>query len=70
MTGEIAAPAAGGSAATVSVITVNDNGRRFLADIFGSLARQTRPAAEVILVDNASTDDSVAFTRRAFPACG
>ena len=53
--------------ASVSVIIVNYNGQRFLDDLFASLARQTRPAEEVILVDNASTDDSVTYIRERFP---
>ena len=51
----------------VSVVVVNFNGRAHLADLLASLARQVRPADEVILVDNASTDGSVAFVRDAFP---
>ena len=53
--------------AQVSVIIVNYNGRHFLGECFGSLARQIRPADEVILVDNASTDGSVDYTREHFP---
>lgn len=53
--------------ATVSVIIVNYNGRHFLADLFESLAAQRRPADEVILVDNASSDESIAYTREHFP---
>src|SRR5881396_3311539 len=51
----------------ISVIIVNYNGRRFIRDLFESLARQTRPADEVIMVDNASQDDSVQFVREYFP---
>lgn len=53
--------------ATVSLITVNFNGRHFLDELFSSLARQSRPAEQVILVDNASTDGSVAYVAARFP---
>lgn len=53
----------------VSIIVVNWNGLddlpRCLASVFG----QRYADFEVILVDNASTDGSVAYVRRAFPAC-
>ncbi len=47
----------------LSLIIVNYNGRRHLDALCDSLARQTRPADEVIVVDNASTDGSVAHLR-------
>src|SRR5947207_12234201 len=50
----------------VSIIIVNYNGRHFLAELFDSLAGQTRPADEVIMVDNASSDGSVDFVRERF----
>jgi len=50
-----------------SVIIVNYNGRHFLGELFESLARQTRPADEVIMVDNASSDDSTDYVRERFP---
>jgi GT2 family glycosyltransferase len=53
--------------ARVSVIIVNYNGREFLGELFDSLARQTRPADEVVMVDNASADDSVTYTCERFP---
>jgi GT2 family glycosyltransferase len=51
----------------VSVVIVNHNGCDFLGELFESLARQARPADEVIMVDNASHDRSVAYTRQRFP---
>lgn len=51
----------------VSLIIVNYNGRHHLDDLCASLARQTRPADEVIIVDNASTDGSVAYLRERYP---
>ncbi len=52
---------------TVSVIILNWNGRPFLADCLNALQAQQYPHFEIILVDNASTDDSVAFVRNHFP---
>ncbi|MFL5330924.1 MAG: glycosyltransferase family 2 protein [Gemmataceae bacterium] len=53
----------------VSVIVVNFNGRRHLANCLTSLAEQTYPRHryEVIVVDNASSDGSVDFLRSDFP---
>ncbi len=53
--------------ARVSVVVVNWNGERYLRDCLGSLMAQTYDHAEVILVDNGSTDGSVELVRRAFP---
>ncbi len=50
----------------VSVIIVNYNGQHLLGELFESLAKQTRPADEVVMVDNASADDSVEYVRRHF----
>lgn len=52
----------------VSVIIVNYNGRHLLGSLFESLAHQTFPADEVILVDNASVDGSVDYVRQHFPS--
>lgn len=53
----------------VSVVIVNYNGNRFLPDCLESLRRQTLPRHryEVILVDNGSTDGSLALVREHFP---
>ena len=53
----------------VSIILVNYNGRRFLPACLEALARQRFPAwrTEVLLVDNASTDDSLALVRQHYP---
>jgi GT2 family glycosyltransferase len=53
--------------ASVSVVVVSWNGRRFLNDCLASLSLQTYPSCEVILVDNGSTDSSVSFAREKFP---
>ena len=52
-----------------SIIIVNHNGKHFLEECAASLADMDYPRDrfEVILVDNASTDDSVEYIRRYFP---
>ena len=52
---------------TVSVIIVNWNGRHHLETCLSALCKQTRPADEIIVVDNGSSDDSVAFVREHYP---
>ncbi|WNG35497.1 glycosyltransferase family 2 protein [Archangium minus] len=52
---------------TVSVIIVNYNGEKLLADCLGSLARQTYRDFEVIFVDNGSADASLARARELMP---
>ncbi|HET9820071.1 MAG TPA: glycoside hydrolase family 99-like domain-containing protein [Rhodanobacteraceae bacterium] len=48
----------------VSVIIPNYNYARHLRDRIGSIVRQTLPFYEVIILDDASNDDSVAVTER------
>lgn len=63
-----AAPANGRDAfRDVSVVIVTLNGRRHLERCLRALAEQRGVEFETILVDNASTDDSVSFVRKAFP---
>jgi glycosyltransferase involved in cell wall biosynthesis len=45
---------------TVTVVLTNYNHSRYLRESLGSLLNQTRPAEEYIIIDDASTDDSVA----------
>ena len=54
---------------SVSVIVVNLNGRELLVDCLDSLVGQNYPQdqVEVVLVDNGSSDDSVAFVRETYP---
>jgi GT2 family glycosyltransferase len=52
---------------TISVVIPNWNGRRFLERCLFALRRQTVGDVEVVLVDNASSDDSVELVRRSFP---
>ncbi|QDU21605.1 glycosyltransferase family 2 protein [Urbifossiella limnaea] len=53
----------------VTVLVVNFNGRRHLPACLAALAEQTLPRHrfEVVVVDNASRDDSVAWLRREHP---
>ncbi|MCA9301583.1 glycosyltransferase family 2 protein [Candidatus Saccharibacteria bacterium] len=55
---------------TASIVVVNWNGLRFLETFFDSLNGQTydREDYEIIMVDNNSSDDSVAFTEKNYPA--
>ena len=52
----------------VSVLVLNYNGKRFLDDCFNSLTQATYPNAEIIMIDNKSTDDSVAYVQEKFPS--
>ena len=47
------------AAATIALVMPNYNHSSFLPATLKSLLRQTRPADEIIVVDDASTDDSV-----------
>jgi glycosyltransferase involved in cell wall biosynthesis len=49
--------------ATVSCVVPVYNGERYLAEALRSILAQTHPVAEVIVVDNDSTDDSAAIAR-------
>ena len=50
----------------LSVLVVNWNGREHLDVCLSSLLQQTLAGIEVIVVDNASSDDSLAFLRERF----
>ncbi len=52
----------------VSVVIPNWNGAHHLVTCLDSLGRQTYPNFEIILVDNGSTDRSVALVRERYPA--
>ncbi|WP_219921547.1 glycosyltransferase family 2 protein [Rufibacter sp. XAAS-G3-1] len=51
---------------SVAVVILNWNGRRWLEQFLPSVL-QNSPETEVIVADNASTDDSVAFLRQHYP---
>jgi GT2 family glycosyltransferase len=56
-----------GSAIEVSIVIVNWNAKDLLRGCLRSIAGETRLPHEVIVVDNASRDDSVAMVRDEFP---
>lgn len=56
------------NAPLVSVIIVNYNGRAFLEKCLSSLLAQSYPSLEIILVDNASSDNSIDYIRKEFPS--
>jgi len=51
----------------VSVVIINYNGRKYLELFLPSVMASTYGNLEVVVADNASTDDSVAFIRERFP---
>lgn len=51
----------------LTVAVVNWNGHQHLAGCLGSLLANGYPELQIVLVDNASSDDSVAFTSRHYP---
>ncbi len=52
----------------ISVVVLNYNGKKFLDGCLSSLDRQTYRDFEVILVDNGSSDGSVAYVRKWYPS--
>jgi GT2 family glycosyltransferase len=52
---------------TVSVIIPNWNGERYLPECLDSLRAQTYPRLEIIVVDNGSSDGSVALVGEVYP---
>lgn len=53
-------------AAQISVVICNYNYAQYLAAAIESVLAQTLPASEIIVVDDGSTDDSVAFIRQRY----
>ena len=51
----------------VTIIVLNWNGRSYLDSCLTALSRLDYPRYSVVLVDNASSDDSVAFVQQQFP---
>ena len=51
----------------VTALVLNWNGARVVGDCLRSLLAQDYPALDILVVDNASTDDSAAIIRRDFP---
>jgi GT2 family glycosyltransferase len=53
---------------TVTIIVLNWNGRSYLEACLNALSIQTHKPERIILVDNGSTDDSVALVQQRYPA--
>lgn len=51
----------------VSVIILSKNGRRHLAECLPSVQAQTYPNVEIIIVDDASSDDTAVYVQTHFP---
>lgn len=60
-------PTAQSSRALISIVIPTWNGARHLAVCFNALRRQTLPPYEIILVDNASTDETRLIVERDHP---
>lgn len=54
----------------IAVVILNWNGRKYLEQFLPSLFLSSYPAYKVIVADNASTDDSVAFLQQHYPQVG
>lgn len=52
----------------VAVVILNYNGKRFLERFLPTVIERSGASAEIIVADNASTDDSVQFMRTHFPS--
>lgn len=52
----------------IAVVILNWNGKRYLEQFLPALIRYSSDVAEIIVADNASSDDSVEFLRTNYPA--
>lgn len=50
----------------VSIIILNHNGKRHVVDCLSSVLRSTYPKYQVVVIDNASTDESVELVQQLF----
>lgn len=50
-----------------AVVILNWNGKKFLEQFLPSVIQYSKDVAEIIVADNASTDDSVSFMQSCFP---
>ena len=51
----------------IAVVILNWNGRKMLEEFLPSVVEYSREEAEVIIADNASTDDSLAWLATHYP---
>jgi glycosyltransferase involved in cell wall biosynthesis len=56
------------AAVDVAVVIPNYNGKRWLPGVLGSIAAQTLAPADVLVVDDGSSDGSLALLAERFPA--
>jgi len=65
----VSRPSSDAASERVLVLILTYNGSRYLSDCLSSLARAagTKGTFEIVVVDNASTDDTVALIRRDWP---
>lgn len=52
---------------SVAVVLLNWNGKKFLAQFLPALLQSTYPGVQIIVADNGSTDDSIAFLEHNYP---
>src|SRR6478672_10806872 len=52
---------------SVAIVILNWNGRRYLEQFLPSVTAGIYSKQTIVVVDNASTDDSVAFVRSSYP---
>jgi GT2 family glycosyltransferase len=53
--------------ATVAIVLLNWNGKKFLEKFLPSLKLSTYPNVQIIVADNGSTDDSIKFLEKHYP---
>lgn len=54
--------------ASVAIVILNWNGRMYLERFLPSVVASTYPVLQVVIIDNASTDDSIEYLQQNFPA--
>ena len=52
---------------SVAVVLLNWNGKKFLEQFLPTLLQCTYPGVQIIVADNGSTDDSLAFMKANYP---
>src|SRR5215467_13017085 len=52
----------------VSIVILNWNGRNYLQQFLPSVLASTYANKEIVVIDNASTDDSIDLLQREFPS--
>lgn len=57
----------GGSNVELSIVIVTYNSRDVIVDCLSAISASVRGAVQVVMVDNASTDDTVSIVRNRFP---